>query len=705
MKYPSMGRGRQYRATVPQLSGGLHLSDSPEDLEDNELTAAQNLWWKRGALCARPGVQAQDSYLRAWANAVPETETLIPDDCTDETGVYRNLVQCYTMGITSTYYATKLRYDGSIETYPSAGVSFNEPPRTPLYIGAGNQKYPEGLLLIGGNLYTVNERGAFDPLDPYVPLVVTEVTGSADASTAALAGYNNEGFNLLTDAFRIAYTTDGEALYFKLHETAQDRAGQLTVSVVGTDGATTVHTLTHTEDTEEESGGSDTEQEAAPGADGLYLVWDVTRGLFWFLQQEEGGTPSADPVALPETVTDGMTATFQPQVDAPAGKALIAGMTTGIWFGGGAGGLRGGNRYFLSGNPQEPNLVHYSAADDPTYFPENGYLYVGSSAQPVTAFARQDSLLVVFKTHEIYCLDYLRITMTADEVIRGEVIDTAVQSAAFPVTPIHSQIGCDCPRTIQLCLNRLVWTTSDGRVYTLVTQNQYSERNVREISYKVEPLLTGFTASELQAAWAIDYDGCYVLLVGRQALLFNYADAGFVYITSYYSSDSVQKKLAWYQWELPVTPVLAFARERQAVLLVKHTETVSGSEKDIFISYTLTGDRDAVGDVDSSGALLPPILAPIACAFETKTFDFGYPERYKRIPAVSLSLRGDRLTMQYVTERGRERDVTIPPPTEEPVVTVAPNQNRTLRFGVRCAGDGVCCAGMSIRYTMTGEVR
>lgn len=703
MKYPSMGRGRQYRVTVPQLSGGLHLSDSPADLEDNELTDVLNLWWKRGTLRARPGVQAQDSYLRFWADAVPQTETLMPDDCMDEQGPYRNLVQCYTMGISSIYYATKLRYDGQIELYPSAGVSMNGPPCTPLYIGAGNQKYPDGLLLISGDLYLVDESGKFERQDPYIPLLVTEVHGSPDAGTAALAGYSYEGFNMLTDAFCISYTTDGKGCYFKLHESAEGRDGKLSVTVVGTDGNETEHTVTYSEET---SGDSQTVQETPAGADGLALVWDVSRNLFWFLQQEEGGTLSDDPVALPETTADGMTATYVPLNDNPERKELIAGMTLGIWFGGGAGGLKGGNRYFVSGNPNEPNLVYYSAADDPLYFPENAYLYVGSSAQPVTAFAKQDSLLVVFKSHEIYCLDYMRITMTADEVISGEIIDTAVQSAAFPITPIHSQIGCDCPRTIQLCMNRLVWATSDGKIYTLVTQNQYSERNVREIAEKISPLLTGYSQDDLQTACALDYDGCYVLLVGQEAVLFNYSDAGFVYITSYYSSDSVQKKLAWYRWELPVKPLLAFSRERQAVLLVRLPEKSPQEKKDVFVSYTLTGEQDGLGDADDSGALLPLLFTPISCMFETKAFDFGYPENLKQILSVALSLKGKDIALQYVTETGRDRDVTYVANSGERVIVACPNVRRTLCFGLRCSGFGdLQIDQFSLRYTKYGEVK
>ena len=49
--------------------------------------------------------------------------------------------------------------------------------------------------------------------------------------------------------------------------------------------------------------------------------------------------------------------------------AKICGMRFNTWYGGDASGLRGGTRLFVSGNPEYPNLVHWSDVNNPLYFP------------------------------------------------------------------------------------------------------------------------------------------------------------------------------------------------------------------------------------------------------------------------------------------------------------------------------------------------
>ena len=85
-------------------------------------------------------------------------------------------------------------------------------------------------------------------------------------------------------------------------------------------------------------------------------------------------------------------------------------MTRQMWFGGDAAGISGGSRVFLGANTdeKEKSLVIWSGLNNPLYFPENCYAYVGNNSQSVTAFGRQSDMLVIFKERETYLTQYVR---------------------------------------------------------------------------------------------------------------------------------------------------------------------------------------------------------------------------------------------------------------------------------------------------------
>ena len=56
MQYPSMNRNRAYRVTIPQLNGGVNYAVPPHLIEDNQLSDAENMWYKDGRLQTRPAL-------------------------------------------------------------------------------------------------------------------------------------------------------------------------------------------------------------------------------------------------------------------------------------------------------------------------------------------------------------------------------------------------------------------------------------------------------------------------------------------------------------------------------------------------------------------------------------------------------------------------------------------------------------------------
>ena len=72
-----------------------------------------------------------------------------------------------------------------------------------------------------GDIYSMNKNFELQKIDKseiYAPLVVVNAVGVDDTgSPPVVSGTQFEGYNLLSGAFRTAFTTDGKAHEFKLH--------------------------------------------------------------------------------------------------------------------------------------------------------------------------------------------------------------------------------------------------------------------------------------------------------------------------------------------------------------------------------------------------------------------------------------------------------------------------------------------------------
>lgn len=305
-----------------------------------------------------------------------------------------------------------------------------------------------------------------------------------------------------------------------------------------------------------------------------------------------------------------------------------------IWYGGTNSGYTGGTRLFVAGHPEFKNVLRWSNVNDSTYFLENNFAYIGRDDELITALNKQDGYLAVFKEHEMYALEY---TYTTDEKNNALVY--------FPVTPISPYIGCDCPDTIQLVANRLTWLSSDGKVYTLYSENSYSERNVRELSHHIENDLKKHSKADLQAAKSVDYDNNYFIFVGKTAYIWNYDMNPFY---NYTSSEQAQKKLAWFKWDFPYPVEYAYNVNGNLVVICKDGTRYQG----YVLEYNSSTDNGIETDSNIS----------IETEYKSKLFDFGRPFSFKKIDRaffeIETNSQGD-IMLYFFTDSGTENAPSI----------------------------------------------
>ena len=687
---------------VPQLNGGINGAVPAHLIDDNQLADAENMWFRDGMLKTRPALYCNggDCQLINRKTADSVENCYVASDKFYLLDVQANKTYLYSRRADGGHKTHELT-NRSQETYVypwlcekrGAVDGRTDPNASLLFYGVGDANISD----LTGYIYAV-EADKLTKVHPYVPTVIINGIPQTERRNG-VNGTKVEPFNMLTGNYRCEYTTDGTGIYFRLP--GGGFTGRIAVTYTNNDGLTCIHTA---------SVSSPTEADVAP-KDYHRLVSDPRDGVFWFT-----GLDNDTPLALAIANTTNNIKVEVTTDNSQENVRKIYRMRFSQWYGGGASGLTTGTRLFVSGNPEYPNLVHWSSLNNPLYFPENNYAYVGEDTKAITAFGKQGELLVIFKDGELFCTQYHQgETVSAEDVINQAVEDMEAAVAVFPMFQIHPQIGCDCPNTICLCNNRLVWANTNGKVYGLFTTGQYNERNVLELSQCVGRNIESCT--DICHASAAEYENYYLLSINHLIFAMDFSSSGFTYYSSYSSDEKAQKAVQWHIWKVKEGRkfVRVFNCQGKTMFAERFGENGNG-----FAVYTLdTGtDRDSSltvsEDIYGPSEITRSEEEPIACSFTTKLFDFDRPDVKKHIRQVYLSLgdESERLVrVSYLTEQWQEEDAFTAQSNAYSrngitVWRLTPNAVRVRSFGLRCDCEGAMAVqGILLKYQYQGMVR
>lgn len=200
-------------------------------------------------------------------------------------------------------------------------------------------------------------------------------------------------------------------------------------------------------------------------------------------------------------------------------------------YGGTTSGISGGTRVIVANG----NVIYYSGLLDATYYPDVNYNVIGTSDEPITCFGKTYNILVFFKAHSTYKVDY---SFDGTTVL-------------FIVSTINANIGCDMPYTVQLIKNSLVWWNTYAGCQLLASTVIVDERNILPISYNINgtTLRAGAlqeTLANKQAAVSCDSNGRYWTCIGTHVYLWDYSISPYVN-TGDVLSDA--KNLSWFYFD------------------------------------------------------------------------------------------------------------------------------------------------------------
>ncbi|MDD2417501.1 MAG: hypothetical protein PHP68_00500 [Oscillospiraceae bacterium] len=688
MKFPKISKNEQGRKSIKALNIGLDGGR----LDDNHPSHSLNMWRTGGKLSTRPGIKAiPDTYINSSGKTMVMTsggEADISSSC----GLQRKLGRIYSrISDGNTVYdavMSAIDYQGKErESTILSGMTQAECAGIMLVESGGGAEAPGGgLAFIGqggsssvGRILAEPSRLQDEWVDvtalAYVPLVTINGQGSNTTENIRSPGSVYEGLNLLTPKFRAQFTTTGESgRYFFLPFKQLDDT-DIIVNYIEEDGAVFSYTIpAGANSSPDDEGGISVHVNRAGGY--IYCVQTVLNAVRWF---PASGIDNNLEVVASKTRS--------------VGRDIICSMGICSWFGSDLIGDIGGARLFVSGHPTIPNLVHWSDVNNPLYFPENNHAYIGDAGQRVTAFAKQGGRLIIFKKREMYCAAYASGSRTARYHPDGTVIDATANAARFPVTQLHPFIGCDCPSTIRLCDNRLVWA-GNGRVFALAAENQYSESMVRTISAPISNLLDGYSEAEMRSACSADYKGHYLLMIANEIFLFNYYDSNYTGYLHDAAKGDMQTLIPWMRWRINcgITPFFMMSNRDEMV--------IRGGVEQGAVSAVFGGDED-VGLVNEGGIITQKTM-PVDFIMQTCLFDFDHPERLKDVFQLYLELEGDssNVGVVYLDEYG---DVSGPVPVEQSadggLLRLTPSVVGIRRFGFRLEGKGVVSVGgLTINY-------
>lgn len=714
-----------HRLTIPELSGGVNYRDGISQVLDNQLTDCNNVWYKNGLLKTRPAIAAlnDNPYVHDYYGNEENVKVYAKKENFRVVGgeTYFLVAEQSSLGIRFTYYPE----DKTAQPIEVAYIYSSELPKGVDYTCNIFQHDADIYCFCSGYyegeatpyyIYKIVDKGEFDFDEPlritdelsedeggfYVPTVMINCLpkNPEEGWSYENEGTLLEGYNLFGNKYKTVYSTarqyefpndDGEATkdkmqYVLLSTTRNSFSGQtVTAEITYPSGKKIHHSVTLT-------GEYEWVQEAEAAEDGL--IMEVLGVAIQFI---DSNTSKVAEVSRSDFVRNNMVITA-PCPTSKENYEKVLNMTRSEWFGGGSEGIYDGIHLFMGGNTKESEkaLVCWSDFDKPLYFSENGYAYVGDKAQRVTAFGKQGESLIILKERETYATQYSGSdsVIDAEAVINQSVVDVTASEVTFPMVQVHGFVGCDCPNTVQLCRNRLVWAHSDGKVYTLVSANQYSERSVFEVSAMVQRKLTEEGAKNMRSALSADWEGHYILSLGNRFYLMDYNSYGYANVTSYSKNEDAQLHIPWWIWEKPTynhnintidvgitceeKPINVISMITVGDKLYLWTELeVSKGPAEHMPTYRVPellvfeGEDDMIPNISFDSD--PETTAQyyyrridskeIPAMVQTKLFDFGGATIQKSVPKAEISFgnnEGVPITVTTITDRGEtSREVVL----------------------------------------------
>ena len=173
---------------------------------------------------------------------------------------------------------------------------------------------------------------------------------------------------------------------------------------------------------------------------------------------------------------------------------------------------------FVSGNPDYPQYVWYSELDDPTYFPDINYLFVGGAGTKVKGMIPFNSQIAVFKEPSvtestIFMLNY---TTATDQKVGADGVTSTETRDVYQVKHGFTGIGSLSADTVFSLGDEPLFLSQHG-IMGMVSNAINSANAVKSRSDFLNPRL--LEEDDLSNAVATVHKNYYILVVNEHAYI------------------------------------------------------------------------------------------------------------------------------------------------------------------------------------------
>lgn len=586
MNYSSMTTPEKMRVRFPMPFGGVDCRPFVDDRDMTVMAEGLNVWWERDALRTRPAVKADGQLDRQ-----PNSRIFPLPELQEETAAGSWWTQTYTQDGENRLQVYQIAPNGQV---------------TPL----GREPLAASYAVITADLrgwLAITDTGWYRlsgwqglwsrcENQAYVPVVMRHARGCLSTEVTPPEGEPYEQYNRLTDRFSATYTTDGIATRFYLPENILSDE-EITATYTGPDGRRVVHRI------------AAGQTQGATGDDGQVLQVNRQAGYVQFRER----TQDADWAPPACGRSDNLTITAAK--DGVSGRGLIQGMRRGLWFGGDQ------NRaaLFLTGDPDDPSLMCWSAPGEPLYIPFSHCTRVGETHSAITAMARLGRQIILFKERGLYAMSETNVLETGRR--------------RFPIAALPGKKGCVHSDTIQGGDGHLLWLDAEGRVCCLTAGALHDKREPTVVSEPIQPQLDAVESFE--QASAVWWRGRYLLRAGHQIWTL--------------TPGAGDRPPVWQNWQLDdrLEPVSWSAQNERLTLLCRDTE----SSRPVWRIYTFSPD-EGLDRLNIEGLT---VEQAIPFHIRTRLWDAGIPRRFKRVESAEPVWHlPARTTVALLTDRGTQ---------------------------------------------------
>ncbi len=623
------------------FDGGINHRELISEIKKNEMYNCVNMQYKGGRLTTREGIATKNTIAIDNAYDISPIGSVTYTDeygyklflltKTDDIGIYIDLLVVksdftYKKITLAEYFNDD--YECVLKHANAISFSGKETLLNGCYIVLSI--YDENEDIIEKNIIELNSQFSslrvLNPSDIYAPLI--SFNGKGDSYTdlpVSKRTFPNpkrlEDFNLISSAFRASFTTDGVSHTFSLPaKNLSNKFGEV-IDITYTDFMGTKYNWKIYES-------QTTSEKISIGEDHYYCV--VNRAAGKIMTYTNDG-------AFPLPMSEGgynnfvVTAYKQPENDYLFRMNICEAINS---------------RVFVCGYKQKGNVVYFSKQDNPLYFPSSNYAYFGDKTSNIVALKQQNDRLVVFKSNQVgVCSSIIYSKYDVNGIFNGRTTSASALER-MDIKTIKSGLGCLHTQTILNCANRLVFLGSDNRIYTITSTSNYMHRFYR-ISDKIEADIFG---NDFDNAFAVDYDGNYMLFTDSKSYLFDYNSSAFLSASSTSGNRNSKDNIAWFYFEYALGEAKPFmAMNFNGVpIIIANIESNTSEQK--MALYTFYGDKDYKALSESTF-----MMVDIPCEFTTAASEFKKDEP-KKIVGVEITFLNENfipeipISISYLNE-------------------------------------------------------